>query len=218
MFSQTRRAVGGRGAVRQNLLALALVVAAIAMWFSWSKMSGKPGSLPSADGTVTSAATPASFSTANWTAGGATPAATPWPGSTPAAIGTPLPYPSMPPGQEDFANAEGTLGWSEVLALKIPPSGPQAIARGRAVFARLGNCVDCHGEIGRGDGPAGRALDPLPTNLTRVDDYKYGHGELGIYRTVYYGVDGTGMAPLEGVLTPDQVWDVTHYVRSLQGS
>lgn len=39
-------------------------------------------------------------------------------------------------------------------------------AEGRALFAQ--NCVQCHGEDGRGDGPWAGSLDPAPSDLTRL--------------------------------------------------
>lgn len=121
-------------------------------------------------------------------------------------------------GEDDYANAEGLTGYEEVAALTPPPSSPEAIARGKELYAGAGNCVSCHGAEGKGDGPAGQALDPAPRDLHAKADYKYGTGDRGVYRTIFYGVDGTGMAPLEGVLTPEQVWDVVHYVHTLQGT
>jgi high-affinity iron transporter len=109
-------------------------------------------------------------------------------------------------------------GFEEVKAMKAPASTPDAIAKGKEVYAGAGNCVSCHGADGKGDGPAGAALDPAPRNLHAAAEYKYGAGELGIFRTVKYGVEGTGMAPLEGVLTDEQIWQVTAYVKSIQGT
>lgn len=48
----------------------------------------------------------------------------------------------------------------------VPPKreSPALRAEARAVFA--GRCVPCHGAAGRGDGPAGGALNPRPRNFT----------------------------------------------------
>jgi mono/diheme cytochrome c family protein len=144
----------------------------------------------------------------------ATPAATPGATGTPAASGSPVAAGDL----GDYANAEGQTGFEEVKALKPPASSPDAIAKGKEVYAGAGNCVSCHGADGKGDGPAGTALDPPPRNMHATADYKYGTNELAIFRTVKYGIDGTGMAPLEGVLTDEQIWQVTAYVKSIQGS
>jgi mono/diheme cytochrome c family protein len=143
--------------------------------------------------------------------------------ASPAASGTPVASATGAPAsgggdvEEDYANAEGMDGFEEVKALKAPASSPESIAAGKAVFEGAGTCATCHGATGAGDGDAGKALDPPPRNLHAAADYKYGAGPHGIYRTVMYGVEGTGMAPLEGVLTEEQIWQVTAYVQSLQG-
>ena len=149
----------------------------------------------------------------------ATPTAAATGAATPGASGTPVAAASGAAAgvEEDYANAEGQTGYEEVMALTAVASTPDSVAKGKAVFEGLGNCVSCHGATGAGDGDAGKALDPPPRNLHATAEYKYGAGPHGIYRTVFYGADGTGMAPLEGVLTEEQVWQVTHYVQTLQG-
>lgn len=114
----------------------------------------------------------------------------------------------------DFEDADGMAGYDEVLAMEVPPSSPEVVAKGKEVFAA--NCATCHGDAGKGDGPAGANLDPPPRDLTAADDYKYGHMALAVYRTGAYGIEGTGMAPLGDVLEPDEMWAVTHYVETLQ--
>lgn len=171
------------------------------------------GATASSQATTAPATTPTPAATAAASASG-TPSAAASASGTPVAAGTPGAGGDI----GDFANAEGMAGYDEVKALKAPPSSPESIARGKEVFAGAGNCVSCHGAEGKGDGPAGASLDPPPRNLHAKDEYKYGTNDLATYRSVFYGVEGTGMAPLEGVLTPEQIWDVTHYVQTLQGT
>lgn len=116
---------------------------------------------------------------------------------------------------EDLENADGMEGYEEVMKMTVPASSADSVAKGKELFAA--NCASCHGDAGLGDGPAGAALDPKPRNLTKTDEYKYGHMELAGYRTVHYGVDGTGMAPLGEQLSPEEIWSVVHYVKTLQG-
>ena len=40
--------------------------------------------------------------------------------------------------------------------------------------------------------------------------------ELAVYRTAWYGVDGTGMVPWDGILSDEELWCITHYVMFLQ--
>lgn len=186
----------------------------------------KPGgatTAPAATTTTTGGATassqattppPATATPAASASGSATPGASASASGTPVAAGTPGASGDI----GDFANAEGMAGYEEVKGLTAPPSSPDSIAKGKEVYAGAGNCVSCHGAEGKGDGPAGASLDPPPRNLHAKDEYKYGTTDHAIYRTVYYGVEGTGMAPLEGVLTPEQIWNVTHYVQTLQGT
>ena len=129
---------------------------------------------------------------------------------------------SEPPGQStdraalesDFENADGMPGYEEVLALQVPSSNGETIARGRQIFSN--SCAGCHGAGGVGDGPAGKNLDPAPRDLTRAQDYKYGHLELGLHRTGAHGVPDTGMTGWGEVLDPDELWAVTHFIRTLQ--
>lgn len=115
---------------------------------------------------------------------------------------------------EDLENAEGMTGYEEVKAMTVPPSSPEVVARGKELYAA--NCALCHGEKGLGDGAGGANLDPPPRNLTLTDEYKYGHLELALFRTGNYGIDGTGMAPWDGIIEPADQWAIGHYIRTLQ--
>ena len=86
--------------------------------------------------------------------------------------------------------------------------------QGQALY--LQNCASCHGDLGKGDGPAGAALDPKPRDLTKPAEYKFGHLELAISRTAKYGIDGSGMTPWEGRMTDEEIWKVVIFVRGLQ--
>ena len=46
------------------------------------------------------------------------------------------------------------------------PAAAAAIERGRATYRE--HCAVCHGDRGRGDGPAAASLTPRPTNLTTM--------------------------------------------------
>ncbi len=121
----------------------------------------------------------------------------------------------MDPAKEDFANAEGMAGYDDVLAMtEVPEPTEEMVAHGKEVFET--NCTSCHGNEAVGGGPAGEALDPPPRNVRDTSQYKYGSGALALFRTVKYGVDGTGMAPWDGRMEEADMWAVTHYVRGIQ--
>ena len=79
------------------------------------------------------------------------------------------------------------------------------------------NCVTCHGESGKGDGPAGASLDPKPANFSErlpevQDDF--------IFWVINEGGAAAGLSPsmasYKGVLSEDEMWQVTAYIRTLK--
>lgn len=140
--------------------------------------------------------------------------------ATPSDEGTPVADAGSTGGDdamlEDFGLAEGMAGYDETLELagSIPPSSPEVVAKGKELYAA--NCALCHGAEGLGDGAGGASLDPPPRNLTATDEYKYGHMDLALYRTGTYGIEGTGMAPWDGIIAPEDQWAIGHYIRTIQ--
>jgi mono/diheme cytochrome c family protein len=89
-------------------------------------------------------------------------------------------------------------------------------AKGAAKFKEL--CTSCHGEAGKGDGPAAVALNPKPANFAdpvraaaATDEY--------IVSMIKEGGAANGksalMASWKGALNDAQIQDVAAYVRSL---
>ncbi|MBI2346388.1 MAG: c-type cytochrome [Deltaproteobacteria bacterium] len=99
-------------------------------------------------------------------------------------------------------------------------STPELIAKGRGLFAKRG-CVACHGAAGNGDGPAAASLTDAwgdrvaPRDLTR-GPLKWGNMPRDIYRTIIMGIPGTPMPAYEHSFTTDELWALTHFVKSLQ--
>jgi high-affinity iron transporter len=104
---------------------------------------------------------------------------------------------------------ERALGGGVAL---IPTAVPSA-ARGAQVYGR--ECVACHGDAGRGDGPNARGLSPPPADLAdpRVMGAK---APVDIYRQLLLGVAGTAMPSFEHTLSDQERWDVAAYVLTLQ--
>ncbi len=94
-------------------------------------------------------------------------------------------------------------------ARKNPVKADKAsIARGQATFKQ--NCAVCHGAAGRGDGPAGAALNPKPADLAAMA------GEHPDGDFAWKIENGRGaMPPWKGVLTQNQIWDSVNYIKSL---
>lgn len=162
--------------------------------------------------------TPDENNTAGTTGGttGATSApSTPEPApSTAAPVAVSTPTVALAPDAE-YDKAKAQPGFADVQKLKNPVAGDvEATKKGAELYQT--NCASCHGNTGLGDGPAGMALTPKPRNLTATAEYLYGKGDLGLFRTVKYGVDGTGMTGWADRMKDDESWAVVNYVRTLQ--
>ena len=72
----------------------------------------------------------------------------------------------------------------------VAPAVAPDLARGEQLYRE--HCVSCHGVDARGDGPAGRGLEPPPSDF--LDPARqYQQTLYGYYNTITLGVDGTGM-------------------------
>jgi mono/diheme cytochrome c family protein len=74
-------------------------------------------------------------------------------------------------------------------------------------------CAFCHGVEGKGDGVAGQALNPPPTNFTLADFWKTTTSET-LRDAIANGKPGTAMVPFGKTLKPDQVDALVEYLRS----
>lgn len=90
--------------------------------------------------------------------------------------------------------------------------------QGRVLFAST--CAACHGEEGRGDGPAARVLvdgwgRPIrPRNLRR-EAMRGGEGPEDLFRTISLGLEGRAMPPFQH-LAEEERWALVAYVESLR--
>src|SRR5258706_4728911 len=101
-----------------------------------------------------------------------------------------------------------------------PASTRAAVTRGRELFEA--NCSKCHGD-GTGNGPSavkgmvddwGMAITPANLTLGRG---KWARTAGDIYVRAMAGINGTPMPESADALTPEQVWQVAHYVQALGG-
>ena len=93
----------------------------------------------------------------------------------------------------------------------IPVSPKKAPEQAHAAALYQSHCAACHGEQGKGDGPAGVALEPAPTDFTEVERYN-GRSLLGLHTTITQGVEGTGMAAYGDTLSEEDRWALAFYV------
>lgn len=97
---------------------------------------------------------------------------------------------------------------------KASKASPEIIAEGKKIFEGKGTCFNCHGKSGKGDGPAGKVLNPGPRNFTNCKFHKKRKdGEL--FWVIKNGSPGTGMVPLiPSAITEEEAWKVIAYERS----
>ncbi len=91
-----------------------------------------------------------------------------------------------------------------------------SVALGRAIYYGKGTCNVCHGETGRGDGPAGEMTRPRPRDFTDPMFHALRNdGEL--FWTLKYGIPGTGMISfVPRILSEQEAWTVIRYIRTLR--
>lgn len=105
--------------------------------------------------------------------------------------------------------------------VEMPPINAATLARGKEIFLSPQiKCYDCHGAEGRGDGQGAKDLkddwgNPLqPRNLT-LGVYRSGSRPIDLFRTVSVGVKGTPMPAFGTTLSPQDIWAVVLYAKSL---
>jgi high-affinity iron transporter len=94
---------------------------------------------------------------------------------------------------EPVAGGAGRLAAAirERFGLRALPSRLPGLERGRRLYAEA--CASCHGDSGRGDGPAAAALDPRPSDFADRGRM-LALSPLALFHTISFGIEGTAMA------------------------
>jgi mono/diheme cytochrome c family protein len=113
------------------------------------------------------------------------------------------------------------IGWvapppvpPEKLAAAIQPAG-DAVTAGKQIFAQV--CTPCHGEGGKGDGPAAAALNPKPRNLTEPG-YLTSLDDRYLFELISRGgvaVGKSAMMPPQPSLAASDIGNVVAFVKTL---
>jgi mono/diheme cytochrome c family protein len=85
----------------------------------------------------------------------------------------------------------------------------KAAEKGKKIYEKL--CMTCHGKLGKGDGPTGKALNPKPADHTSEKVQKQGDG------AIYWKIStGRGVMPsFKNLLSKTERWQLTAYIRKL---
>jgi mono/diheme cytochrome c family protein len=118
------------------------------------------------------------------------------------------------PGDPRESAAQVSVPWvapDSVKAKKNPlPSDKNTAEQGEKI-AKV-NCVSCHGDKGKGNGPAAVALNPKPADWTSVRVQKESDGAIFWKITT-----GRGPMPSWRHLSENDRWAVVRYIRTLGG-
>jgi mono/diheme cytochrome c family protein len=117
--------------------------------------------------------------------------------------------------------------WDVIAFAWKREAGDESIAKGQALFAR--DCAACHGESGKGDGPAGRNLPGLAamqTDTQMMQNVKrgpadftdaskmFGANDVLLQGKIVRGGMGTGMPEWRTLYTDEEMWEVISFIRS----
>ncbi len=102
-------------------------------------------------------------------------------------------------------------------------SSKESIEKGREVFMKKGKCVECHGELGKGDGNATQkdewGFPIMPANLTKCWNFRGNRADpynpANVFREVSTGLNGTPMPSFVDILSIEERWNVANFVISL---
>jgi mono/diheme cytochrome c family protein len=101
-----------------------------------------------------------------------------------------------------------------------PAATPAVLTRGARLYRDSG-CPECHGDVGRGDGPSARkgmtdarGLATVPADLTRRP-FKRGSDPVDTWKSVALGLDGTPMPSYADALDGEETWAIVLFLETL---
>ncbi|MBI5623289.1 MAG: cytochrome c [Elusimicrobia bacterium] len=121
--------------------------------------------------------------------------------------------------------SQGATGWLDPTeypasqGYEVPPVDPKTVMSPEPAILKEGTvlfdqyCVTCHGPAGKGDGPAGATLNPLPRDFTKAQGWKHGAAMSALFQSISAGVPGSAMTRFDHLSAKDRM-ALVHAVRS----
>jgi len=125
------------------------------------------------------------------------------------------PYDEPDPAKQ-FKDVELTLG-RKVEGVKpeeIKSPSEDMLKRGEEIYKTT--CQTCHGVTGKGDGIAGKGLNPPPRDFALKDGWKNGRSIAQIYKTLQEGIPGSGMVAYD-FLSPKEKIALFYVIKKFAG-
>jgi mono/diheme cytochrome c family protein len=89
------------------------------------------------------------------------------------------------------------------------PADDKSIAAGKQIYVT--QCLKCHGDTGKGDGPSAKDLTPRPKDLS--DPAVAGQTDGALYWKITTGKKP--MPTFENLISEDDRWNVVNYLRKI---
>jgi mono/diheme cytochrome c family protein len=120
------------------------------------------------------------------------------------------------PGRLETRIATTTRDWyidraASHLSSKPLPDDASAVSAGEGVFGMA--CASCHGKNGRNPTNVGKAMYPRALDLGSPEVQRRSNREL--FWVIKNGIRLSGMPGFGNILSDDEIWQATYYVRSL---
>ncbi|GFO58874.1 hypothetical protein GMST_11990 [Geomonas silvestris] len=92
------------------------------------------------------------------------------------------------------------------------PATEASLQRGKRIYQEF--CINCHGPVGDGKGPAFRYMNPPPLNFTTLRRHLVENRYIGgiFYYQIMNGITGTGMPYFKKHLESEKIWDLANYL------
>jgi len=87
------------------------------------------------------------------------------------------------------------------------------VQKGQGLYAS--RCLFCHGAAGKGDGPAGAALKPRPTNFAAPEYWQAAKID-AMKEVIANGKPGTAMVSFKASVSPEQIDDLIAYLQTFK--